>query len=325
MLSVITLSAVLLCLAARYSNGFHLGKWLRGRQSVMKSLRMAESESESDGSFDPSAFEDALKKSGAAISNAAVTDKEKDDENTGAEKAEKTFREYPFKDLGLPVLADCDNYYSGKFGEYFWHQNADQLHIYIPVSEDMTRRDVKADFQASRVTFSLFGKEEFSFECVDRIIPDGSFWVFETDKDGKKYVQLDLEKRLRMINWPALFGKRDAAPKFGDNKTEMLQKLFSANKGMSKLTGQPPESIEEMMRNGELTKMLADELYPNETTSLMDEDGNTLADLTDDEVEELLDSVEEDDNDDIDGDVDGTTLTSDDDDGSVLDAEIVEE
>ena len=34
-----------------------------------------------------------------------------------------------------------------------------------------------------------------TFECKERIIPEGSFWTFEYDKDGKKYLQFDLEKR----------------------------------------------------------------------------------------------------------------------------------
>jgi hypothetical protein len=107
------------------------------------------------------------------------------------------------------------------------------------------------------------------FECSERIIPDGSFWVLEhvPTGGGKKYVQLDLEKRFRMINWKRLFGAAEEAAPGGSlvdeaGRTEMLEKLFSANKGMSKLTGQEPESIDEMRSNEDLVKMLGRRLFP---------------------------------------------------------------
>jgi stage III sporulation protein SpoIIIAA len=40
-----------------------------------------------------------------------------------------------------------------------------------------------------------------------------------------------------------------------DKRSEMLKKLFAANKGISKLTGADPESIEEMMKNPDLYSM----------------------------------------------------------------------
>ena len=41
-----------------------------------------------------------------------------------AARDEAIYREYPFANTSLPILPDCNNYYSGKFENYFWHQNA---------------------------------------------------------------------------------------------------------------------------------------------------------------------------------------------------------
>jgi hypothetical protein len=148
------------------------------------------------------------------------------------EKAEEIYRAYPFGDIDLPVLPDCNNYYSGKFGDYFWHQNSDQVYLYIPVDEDTEKYDVEASFEALKVVVKIKGLDVIEFDCLERIIPDGSFWVMERDGDGKKYVQLDLEKRFRMINWKSLFG--EAVQESVDDiakRSEMLQKLMAANKG----------------------------------------------------------------------------------------------
>lgn len=113
-------------------------------------------------------------------------------------REENIYRVYPFDDIKLPVLPDCNNYFSGQFGDYFWHQNADQVYVYIPVEGDVSRKDVEADFQALSVTIKVKGEQQIFFKCLERIIPDGSFWTFEKDPAGKQYIQLDLEKRFRM-------------------------------------------------------------------------------------------------------------------------------
>jgi hypothetical protein len=60
-----------------------------------------------------------------------------------------------------------------------------------------------------------------------------------------------------MINWKNLFGE---APKVVEGEAEerrkMLESLFAANKGMSQMTGKEPESMDEMMKNKELMKMI---------------------------------------------------------------------
>ena len=86
-------------------------------------------------------------------------------------------------------------------------------------------------------------------------------WL-EKDQTNKKYIQLDLEKRYRMINWKNLFG--EAAPidpsDESSKRNEMLQKLFAANKGMSKLTGKTPETIDEMESDSDMMKSLTSEI-----------------------------------------------------------------
>lgn len=88
-----------------------------------------------------------------------------------------------------------DYIYRGKYGDYFWHQNADQVLVYIPIDDELSKREIEIDFQARKVEVSIGEKEKFSFDCMERIIPDGSFWMLETDKHGKRHLQLDLEKR----------------------------------------------------------------------------------------------------------------------------------
>ena len=183
---------------------------------------------------------------------------------------------YPFVNTTLPVLPDCNNYYSGKFKEYFWHQNADQVYVYIPVDDHITKREVTVSFEARKVIVNIKGEEIVEFDCLERIIPEGSFWVFEADeKEGKKYLQLDLEKRFRMINWKNLFGEPTSQSSGDDDDDEkrnaMLEKLFAANKGISQLTGASPESVEEMINNPDLYTMLNEEV--NTSPQVVDEDG----------------------------------------------------
>lgn len=65
-----------------------------------------------------------------------------------------------------------------------------------------------------------------------------------------------------MINWKNLFG--EAAPidpsDESSKRNEMLQKLFAANKGMSKLTGKTPETIDEMESDSDMMKSLTSEI-----------------------------------------------------------------
>lgn len=185
-------------------------------------------------SFDGKEFEAALKSMGPiwdkklSSADSNILNSIRDDQIS---KSEEIFREYPYEYTALPLLPDCNNYYSGSFGEYFWHQNADQVYVYLPINEDVSKNDIQVSFEARKVAVSINGNEEISFQCLERIIPDGSFWIVEVDKDGKRYIQLDLEKRYRMINWKCLFGEPTVEETQAMEKSQMLEKLFSANKG----------------------------------------------------------------------------------------------
>jgi CS domain len=217
---------------------------------------------------------------------------EADQEVIGNMRKEQIFRKYPFEESleNLPILPDCNNYYSGKFGEYAWHQNADQVYVYIPVDESVSKRDVDVKFEALSVTVNVDDKEVTKFATLERIIPDGSFWTFETDKNGKKYLQLDLEKRLRMINWKNLFGEaqQGVVDNEAENRQKMLEKLFSANKGMSKLTGKEPETIADMMKNKELMDMLEREV--NEKPQYIDGDDDRKCTNPEDDLDFVCDN-----------------------------------
>ncbi len=79
--------------------------------------------------------------------------------------------------MKLPVLPDCNNYYSGKFGDYFWHQNADQVLVYLPIGDDVDKSDIDVIFDVRKVIVNVKDQELISFSCLERIIPDGSFWI----------------------------------------------------------------------------------------------------------------------------------------------------
>jgi len=113
-------------------------------------------------------------------------------------------REYPFSHLTLPMLRELNSYYSGSFKGRFWHQNADQVFAFIPVIEKIKQTQVKVEFDAKSARVVVMGEEIMKLDFFDNIIPDGCFWMFETDQFGMKYILLDLEKRYRMVNWNSL-------------------------------------------------------------------------------------------------------------------------
>jgi hypothetical protein len=224
-------------------------KWVRYNNAAVKSS--------SDDRFDGKEFEEALKNISPTMGKTINADDK--DSIINDIRTEQISRKYPFDDYTeqLPILPDCNNYYSGKYGTYTWHQNADQVFVYIPVEDTIGKRDIEIKFEALSVKVVINDEVIAKFDTIERLIPDGSFWIFETDKNGQKYIQLDMEKRYRMINWKNLFGE---APKVvegeAEARREMLEKLFAANKGMSKMTGQEPESMDEMLKNENLMKMI---------------------------------------------------------------------
>lgn len=95
--------------------------------------------------------------------------------NEGAEFVdelkEQIFRKYPYADIELPVLPDCDNYFSGKSGDFFWHQNSDQVFVFFPLKNDIDKRDISVKFQALKVEVNIGDSDPISFNCMERIIP----------------------------------------------------------------------------------------------------------------------------------------------------------
>ena len=250
-LSAVYLSSCGICFA------FAPTRW---RQHYQHSFLRASS----DSGFDGKEFEEALKSINPAVGKRMGP---AGDGDISALREEQVFREYPFDgdySQELPVLPDCNNYFSGKYRDYTWHQNADQVYVYIPVADTVSKVDVDVKFEALGVTVKVDDSLVVKFDTLERIIPDGSFWVLETGADGKKYLLLDLEKRLRMINWKNIFGE---PPKEivgeSENRKKMLESLFAANKGMAKLTGKEPETIADMKANWVLMEMLNREVKEN--------------------------------------------------------------
>lgn len=90
-----------------------------------------------------------------------------------------------------------------------------------------------------------------------------------------------------MMNWKNLFSETAAIESKVDLETrrsEMLDKLLSANKGMSKLSGNTAESMQEMMQNEELMRMLGEEINTTpQIMSVIDEQGQEVTDYSQDE------------------------------------------
>jgi hypothetical protein len=240
---------------------------------LRSSLLQSTSKPISDEEFNPKDFLKVLKEGSPMVNSSTAAPKINVIDDLG--RADQTYRKYPYENLGLPMLADCNNYYSGDYGDFFWHQNADQLIGYYLLKDPSSispKADIHADFQAQRIKFTVKDEVIFDVELFDKIIPDGSFWLLEKDSSGKTYVQLDLEKRFRMINWNGfLMNKARADPKNTDqSKNEMLNKLFSANKGISKLTGERAETMEEMLGNEELMRRIMSEVDTKPRISAMD-------------------------------------------------------
>ena len=263
----------LLRLAQAYIAPMRLG--FRGRG--VSGIRLS-----ADTGFDAREFEEALKRAGPMPTGSKGGDGDEVVKMMREEQKlqrEQIYREYQYEQTELPILPDRNNYYSGSLGDWFWHQNADQVYVFIPLPEGVGKKDIDVKFSALSVEVLIDDKRLAYFECLERIIPDGSFWVVESSaKDGKRYLQLDLEKRFRMINWKNLFDKAPPSPassssssKAGgsspadlESRSKMLEKLFAANKGMSKImkdAGQDPETVDEMLQNQDLVKMISDKIY----------------------------------------------------------------
>lgn len=222
----------------------------------------------------------------------AINAKEKSSEDsiiTAIRKdQEQLFRSYPFSENMLPILPNCNNYYSGKFNDNFWHQNDDQVYVYIPLDNSVDRSDITVKFTANQAKLFLRNVLHLNFTTPEKITPDASFWLLETDRNNTKYVQLDLEKRLaiyyivkcrcyevcicytsryRMINWKSVFADAEPDQVLSDDekKQQLLQKIFAANQGLSKATGESFEGIEEMSKNKQFMDMISQDVVDKPT------------------------------------------------------------
>lgn len=201
------------------------------------------------------------------------------DVNDQSNGKEFIYRKYPFHDAELPILQDCNNYYSGQYGNTIWHQNSDQVFVYIPIGDDTSTNDIGVKFQVNRVDVYVAEKVIWSFNTMDRVIPDGCFWVLETDQsNGKRYIQLDLEKRYRMINWKSLFelSFEEREKMASVQQSDLLSKFYAANKGLAGLSGAPIESMEEMTRNDEFMEAIKGPSRESTIARGTDNDGNIV-------------------------------------------------
>jgi len=265
----------------------------KGVPSVM---RMSTSEEQPEAPLDPSTMSpDELAEAEKYIEQYLGNAKEKVQE-TFKEKAMKTvdkiliaqhqakgheiYRKFPFDHLKLPILQDCNNYYSGSFQGRFWHQNADQVYFCIPVSDKLKTKEVEINFEPKKVQIKVRGEEALSFEFFDNIIADGSFWMFESDQFGMKYILLDMEKRYRMVNWNSLLAgivDQDAT------RNAVLMEQMMNNQHLADKAAFGEDDEEEGEETG--GKAAPSRAFRNEEDDLDDDDdGNREVDVKEDDV-----------------------------------------
>lgn len=171
---------------------------------------------------------------------------------------EEVYRGCSLVQNGLPILPDCKSFYSGNFNGTHWLQNAQQVVVFVPIVKEMTKSDIDVQFGINGFDIFFHGNLYWHCDVRERIISGGCFWSLEVDNLDDKYIYLDLEKRILMINWKSLFKKTPEEQAEDDIRKESLMgKLFDANKGVSELSGYSPLSIEEMERNPEIMSSIS--------------------------------------------------------------------
>lgn len=203
---------------------------------------------------------------------------------------QEQFRVYPFENLHLPKLDDANNFYSGKYQDLFWHQNADQVLVFIPIDEEVGKKDVKFDVEVESIKLYVRGELKLEANLPERVIPSGSFWCFEQDVNQRRYISLDLEKRLRYINWRSLIDLPEYDTQRQKDQESKLEKLFEANQGLSKLTGnkRPPATIKEMMEDSEIMNAISGDMSDVNKVKMYHANGTQL---TSEEVDQIDDPL----------------------------------
>jgi hypothetical protein len=175
-------------------------------------------------------------------------------ENVTFPKTEIMSRIYVPDDPDMPCLSDCNNYYSGKFGDLSWHQNADQVLVTLKLPKTISKSDIKVKFDTTTLDIMIPNIENVSVTLPQKIIPAGTFWTLEDHKNNNsKYLVVDMEKRYRVLNWGYLFGSPPTEKELESKRAEILEKLYAANKGLSRLSGDGAgkeiETIDDMRRD----------------------------------------------------------------------------
>jgi hypothetical protein len=164
--------------------------------------------------------------------------------------------------MGLPTLGGSTKYSSGVFKtsqNCSWYQNSHNVFIYFPIQESSTKDDISVTFSVTVVNISVVNQFSKSFRVFDSIIPMGCCWSIEQSNAGDKFILVDLEKRNLLVDWKSLFPTNYSTSEVAAEaeKSKLLERLFAANKGMSKVTGFDPDTIEDMLKNEDLIESIS--------------------------------------------------------------------
>jgi len=125
------------------------------------------------------------------------------------------------------------------FSNYRWTQNAKDVTIFIPISDDIKSRDIKVDFATNRLCVSIKGEIFFNgstMELTNLIKPDDCTWFI--DSDDKRMLIIELDKK-KFDEWWVCIMK-------GDQEID-ASKIRPPNAQISDLDSSTRATIDKMM------------------------------------------------------------------------------
>jgi hypothetical protein len=115
---------------------------------------------------------------------------------------------YPLKFLGLPYLTNGYKWVSGRFGNFFWHQDEDRIFAFYPLSNSLSplkKSDISIILDSVTISISIKGELILAFPTFEKFIPDNTFWTIEKDYFGHSYLFFDITKKFRFCIFESLF------------------------------------------------------------------------------------------------------------------------
>lgn len=168
--------------------------------------------------------EEAAKKANPAAAEQIAKEAEANEENKEDDK-----------DKG----ADPNSGNGGSTDLYTWEQTLHEVTVHIKIPEGTTAKMLAVDMTKSKLKVGIKGKPPMIEKNFSKpILVDDSLWCIETDKSGKKVLQLSLTKREGQNWWDCVLE--------GDEKIN-TQKVEPENSKLADLDTETRGVVEKMM------------------------------------------------------------------------------